>query len=227
MLSSTSFSVLLCLAITAVGATVCPNLGSAVEYTLLAASTITNTGLTVITGDVGINPGTALTGFPPGVIKQGSFQLASAAAKTSLATAYSACETAPVTKDLTGQDLGGLTLTPGVYKFTSAANMAAGGILTLNGAGIYIFQVGSALVTGANVKIQVKNGATAGCIYWQVGSSVTHGANSLFRGNILTYASVTFGSNVTYKGSVYAQTAAITMIDDTITAMKSCTVACT
>jgi hypothetical protein len=227
MLSSAAFSVLLCLAITAVGATVCPNLGSAADFTLLAASTITNTGLSVITGNVGISPGTAITGFPPGVVKHGSLQGRNAAAQNDVTTAFYTCLTAPFTRDLTGIDLAGLKLTPGVYKFSSTAGISAGGTLTLNGKGIYIFQVGSAITTGANIKILLKNGAKAGCIYWQVGSSVTHGANSLFRGNILAYASITFGSNVTYQGSVYARTAAITLIDDTITGMKSCNVKCT
>uniref|UniRef100_A0AAU7VF11 Ice-binding family protein n=1 Tax=Adineta environmental sample TaxID=1193592 RepID=A0AAU7VF11_9BILA len=226
MLSNPAIIVVLCLAITAIGAEVCPNLGSAANFTLLAASTITNTGLSVITGNVGVYPGTAVTGFPPGVVKQGIIQPGNAMAQNDVTTAYNTCKDAPFTKDLTGIDLAGLTLRPGVYKFSSTAAISAGGILTLKGEGIYIFQVGSAITTGANAKIVVRHGATAGCIYWQVGSSVTHGADSQFLGNILAYASVTFGNNVTYKGSVYARTAAITLIDDTITDRQSCNVEC-
>jgi hypothetical protein len=109
-----------------------------------------------------------------------------------------------------------------VYNFASTALFPAGAILTLSGKGIYIFQVGSAIITGTGVQIVVKNGATAGCIFWQVGSSVSHGLGSTFLGNILAYASVTFLSGVTYKGSVYAQTGDVTLIDDTITKQPCC-----
>jgi hypothetical protein len=100
--------------------------------------------------------------------------------------------------------------------------IAAGGTLTLNGAGTYIFQVGSAITTGANSKVVVTGGAKAGCVFWQVGSSVTHGASGTFLGTILAYASVTFGSGVTYNGSMYAQTGDVTLIDDAITQAPSC-----
>jgi hypothetical protein len=124
---------------------------------------------------------------------------------------------------LSGINLAGQTLATGVYKFTSTAGISAAGISTLNGTGIYIFQVGSAITTGAGAKIVLTGGTKAGCIYWQVGSSGTHGASSTFIGNILAYASVTFRSSVTYEGSVYAQTGDVTLIDDAITHMPKCT----
>jgi hypothetical protein len=102
--------------------------------------------------------------------------------------------------------------------------IAAGGTLTLHGAGTYIFQVGSAITTGAAAKVVLTGGANAGCVFWQVGSSVTHGALSTFVGNILAYASVTFGSGVTYQGSVFAQTGDVTLINDAITQAPKCNV---
>jgi hypothetical protein len=109
-----------------------------------------------------------------------------------------------------------------VYKFASTAAISAAGTLTLNGAGIYIFQVGSAMTTLAGAKIVLAGGANASCIFWQVGSSVTLGASSTFIGNILAYASVTFGASVKYQGSVYTQTGGVTLIDDAITTQPVC-----
>jgi hypothetical protein len=104
------------------------------------------------------------------------------------------------------------------------AAIAAGGTLTLNGKGTYVFQVGTAITTGAAAKILVENGATAGCIFWQVGTSVTHGAQSTFLGDILAHTSVTFGAGVTYHGSIYAQTGDVTLSNDAITDQASCNV---
>jgi len=229
MLSSTILSVLLCIAVTTANPIVCPNLRSAANFAVVAYAGITNAHVppntaSVIAGSVAVFPIASVTGFPPGVIT-GTTQLANAAAKqaqTDATTAYTYCKSVPYTRTLTGIALAGQTLTPGVYKFASTAAISAAGTLTLNGAGIYIFQVGSAITTGAGAKIVLENGATAGCIFWQVGSSVTLGASSTFIGNILAYASVTFGATVTYQGSVYTQTGDVTLIDDTITSQSVC-----
>jgi hypothetical protein len=165
-----------------------------------------------------------VTGFPPGNAT-GGIEVATTAAKQAQldeTSAYTYCKGLSYTKLLTGTDLAGQTLAPGVYKFASTAAIAAGGTLTLNGTGVYIFQVGSGITTGAGCQIVLKGGAKAGCIFWQVGSSVTHGASSTFIGTILAYASVTFGAGVTYEGSVFAQTGTITLSDDTITQQPSC-----
>jgi hypothetical protein len=199
-------------------------LKTAAKYAVVAYSGVTNTGPSVIKGNLAVYPINSVTGFPPGKIT-GSTQLATAAAEqaqTDETSAYTYCKGLPFTRSLTSTDLSDLTLGPGVYNFASTALFPAGGTLTLSGKGVYIFQVGSAITTGAGAQIVVKNGATAGCIFWQVGSSVTHGASSTFLGNILAYASVTFGSGVTYKGSVYAQTGDVTLIDDAITKVASC-----
>jgi hypothetical protein len=165
-----------------------------------------------------------LTGCPPVVIN-GVTELGTAIAmqaQTDATAAYAACKSEPYTVDMTGIDLASEILGPAVYKFSSTAGITAGGILTLTGEGIYIFQVGSAISTGANIKIVVENGANVGCIFWEVGSSVTHGANSQFLGNILPYASVTFGSNVTYRGSIYAQTGTVIFIEETVIHEAGC-----
>jgi type VI secretion system secreted protein VgrG len=226
MLSTTALSVLLCLVVTATTLTPCPNLGAAASYAIVSYSGVTNVASSVITGAIASYPIGTVTGFPPASLT-GCPALATPAAEQAqidLLSTYSYCESAPYTEDLTGIDLAGKTLTPGVYKFASTAGISAAGVLTFNGAGIYIFQVGSAITTGAGIKMVLKNGATAGCIFWQVGSSVTHGASSTFLGNILAYASVTFGASVTYKGSIYAQTGDVTLIADTITIQPSCNV---
>jgi hypothetical protein len=224
MLPIATLSVLLCLAFTAVNSIACPNLGSAAKFAVVAYSGVTNTGDSVITGKLAVYPIISVTGFPPGSIT-GDTELGTPAAQLAQideTSAYTYCKGLPYNTSLTGIDLAGLKLTPGVYKFASTAGISAAGTLTLDGAGLYIFQVGSAITTGAGAKIVVKGGAKAGCVFWQVGSSVTHGASSTFLGNILAYASVTFGASVIYKGSVYAQTGDVTLIDDAIIHAASC-----
>jgi hypothetical protein len=219
MSPNAALSVLLCLAVTAANPIVCPNLKSAGKFAVVAYSGVTNTGPSVIKGNLAVYPISSVTGFPPGAIT-GDTQLATAAAaqaQTDQTSAYNYCKSIPSTLDLTGIDLAGQILAPGVYKFASTAAISAGGILTFKGAGIYIIQVGSAITTGAGSQMVVEDGAKPGCIFWQEGSSATLGATSTFLGNILAYASVTFGSDVTYKGAVYAQTGDVTLIDDTIT----------
>ena len=226
MSSSAALSVLLFLAVTTANPIVCPNLGSAANFAVVAYSGITNTGPSVIKGNLAVYPIASVTGLQP-LSHKGTTQLASrSAAKAHIdeISAYKYCKGVPYTVDMTGIDLAGKTLTPGVYKFASTAGITAAGILTLKGAGIYIFQVGSAITTGASSQIVATGGADAGCIYWQVGSSVTHGASSTFLGHTLAYASVTFGSGVIYNGSIYAQTGYVTIIDDTITNAAKCNI---
>ena len=152
MSSSVALSVLLCLAVTTANPIVCPNLGSAANFTIVAYSGITNTGPSVIKGNLAVYPIASVTGFTSLSIK-GSTQLASqiaAQAQVDQTSAYGYCKGVPYTVDMTGIDLAGKTLTPGVYKFASTAGITAAGVLTLKGAGIYIFQVGSAITTGAS-----------------------------------------------------------------------------
>ncbi len=204
---------------------VCPNMKTAARFAVIAGAGMTNTGLSVINGQVALSPTPALTGFPPGVIS-GTVDFNNAAAiqaETDCTSAYSYIQGLKPTSSLTGIDLGGKTLTPGTYNFASTAGISAGGILTLNGPGVYIFQVGSAITTGANSRIVLENGALAGCVYWQLGSSATFGASSLFLGNVLAYASATFGNAVTYDGTVCAHTGDVTLINNKINEQTGCT----
>jgi hypothetical protein len=195
---------------------------------VIAASSVSNTGSTTINGNLAISPSISLTGFnPPGVIN-GVTKLGNGVAlqaQKDVTSAYTYLKSVPLTAQLTGVDLAGKTLGPGVYKFDSSSGIdTPAGILTLNGAGTYVFQIGSALKTSANSKIRLINGAQAGCIFWQVGSSATLGQNSLFVGNILAYASVKFANGVTCNGSVYARTAAVSFIAATVNGQSTCNV---
>ncbi|CAF4836020.1 unnamed protein product, partial [Rotaria magnacalcarata] len=124
---------------------------------------------------------------------------------------------------MAGIDLAGETLGSGVYK-RSPTTINLTGILTLNGKDIYIFQVGTSIITGANFQLLAINEATAGCVFWLVGSSFTFGASSQFLGNIFAYAFLMFWYNVTHSGSIYALTAAFTFITDTVTGQDSCNI---
>ena len=151
-LFATALSTLLVAAALPASAQTAPPLGTAQSYAVLAGSTVTNTGPSVIVGDLGVSPGSAVTGFPPGLVSGGAIHAADAAAlsaQSALTTAYNSAAGQSCTLDLTGQDLGGQVLTPGVYCFSSSAQLT--GTLTLNGQGnaaaIWIFKIGSTLTT--------------------------------------------------------------------------------
>jgi len=224
MLPYAAFTVLLCLVVTAANATVCPKLNSAANFSVIADTTITNAGNTTIQLSLGLSPGTAITGFPPGVV-HGSKDIdnsISATAKADATSAYMTCVGATNATVLTGEDLGNRTLVPGVYKFATTAALTLG-TLTLKGSGTYIFQIGTALTTGPSTKVVLTSGAQACRVFWQVGSSAVFGANSQFQGNTLAHTSVTVNSKVVYTGSIYALGAAITLSDDAINGPGTCT----
>src|SRR3984893_423143 len=187
-----------------------PTLGTADSFGVLAGSTVTNTGPTVITGDLGVSPGTAITGFPPGNFTgtmHGGDAVA-AQAKASLVTAYNVAAGLAPTQNLTGINLGGLTLTPGVYSFSSSAQLT--GTLTLDAQGdpnaLFVFQIGSTLTTASNSSVVFVNGGQGNHTFWQVGSSATLGTDTAFAGNILALASITLTTGVNIKcGSALAQ----------------------
>jgi hypothetical protein len=203
-------------------------LGTAANFAVLAGSTVTNTGSTTISGNLGVWAGTAVTGFPPGVVVPPSVIHAGDAvaqlAQNDNTTAYNTLAGLPFVENLTGQDLGGLVLTPGVYHFDSSAQLT--GTLTLNAEGsdnaLFVFQIGSTLTTASSSDVQVINGGPGDGVFWQVGSSATLGTSTVFEGNILALVSITLNTNAIIPcGRALAQNGAVTL--DTNVISTACT----
>jgi len=195
-----------------------PALGSAQNFAVLAGTTITNTGPSVITGNLGLQPGTAVTGFPPGTVTGIQYKADAVAlqAQTDLTTAYTQAQAATPTSNLSGQDLGGRNLSPGVYTYSSSAQLT--GSLTLSGNGVYVFRIGSTLTTASNSVVLLANGAQACAVYWQVGSSATLGTGTHFQGNLMALTSITLdpGANI-LTGRALARNGALTLDSNQIT----------
>lgn len=195
-------------------------LGTAGNFAVLAGTTITNTGATTITGDVGLHPGKAATGFTT-VTLHGVKHLGDGVAlkaKNALVTAYNeAAGAKPVKKVPT--ELGGKTLKQGVY---ASATLGLTGTLTLNGPGVFIFQAGSTLITASNSKVALINGASACNVYWQIGSSATLGTTTSFKGTIMALTSIALKNGATLQGRAFARNGAVTMIHNTINS-SACT----
>ncbi len=192
-------------------------LGTASTFAVLAASTATNTGATVLYGDLGLYPGTSITGFPPGIVNDGVIHTTDAVALQAQAdalTAYNYLASLPPNQNLTGQDLGGLTLTPGVYKFDSSAQLT--GTLTLDFQGLsnvmVVIQIGSTLTTASASSVVEINPGQNDQVFFQVGSSATLGTTTAFQGHIIALASITLNNSATIKcGSALALNGAVTM----------------
>lgn len=194
-------------------------LGTAEAFAVLGASTVTNTGDTVITGDLGLSPGVppdcAITGFPPGVVNGTTHacDAVASAAQDDVTIAYDDLATRTCDVDLSGDDLGGLTLTSGVYCFSSDAQLT--GILSLDAEGNpdaeFVFQIGSTLTTASDSTVLVINSGLECNVYWQVGSSATLGTNTTFVGNILALASITLNTTADLSGRALARTGAVTL----------------
>jgi hypothetical protein len=200
-------------------------LGSAALFEGIAGSTLTNTGPTIITGgDLGLSPGSAVTGFPPGSLTPPAVMHiadpTAAQAKVDLTAAYLYAAGLPGGAVLPA-DMSGLTFTPGVYTNASTVQLAAGNV-TLDAQGnsnaVFVFQIGSTLTTLGSTQVVLAGGAQAKNIFWQVGTSATLGTNSIFMGNILALQSITLDTGAALTGRALAQNGAVTMDSNMITA---------
>ncbi|MFZ2492074.1 MAG: ice-binding family protein [Thermoanaerobaculia bacterium] len=204
-----------------------PTLGTSSSFGVLAGSTVTNTGPSVIRGDVGVSPGTAITGFPPGSVVGGTTHSNDAVASTAqndVTFAYNGLAGLACNTVLTGQDLGGMTLTAGVYCFATSAQLT--GTLTLDAQGNpgaqFIFQIGSTLTTASNSIVRVINSGNNCNIYWQVGSSATLGTATAFAGNILALTSITATTGASVSGRLLARNGAVTLDTNAVSVCPLC-----
>ena len=197
-------------------------LRTAANFAVLAGTTITSTGNTVINGDIGVSPGTAITGLPPGQVNgaiHDNSDAAATAAEADLVTAYNDAA-GRTTSGTIDSVLGGTTKTSGVYNSTSGT-FGIAGTVTLDAQfdpnAVFIFKATSTLITAADSQVALVNGAQSCNVFWQVGSSATLGATSTLRGSILANTSITVGAGLTIDGRALAITGAVTMDADLIT----------
>lgn len=200
------------------------------DFAVLAGSTVTSTGNTVLNGDLGAGgAGASISGFPPGTVNGTTYPVPSDAVNSALSDAgieynYLNALRSPSRSDLSGQVLGdgGVTsLTPGIYYFTAGAQVT--GTLTLNPGtdpnAPFVFQIGSSLGTTDHSIIFLSPGVQAGNVFWQVGSAATLGANTTFNGNIFADTTITMGNQTSMTGTAFANTGAVTLDGNTITAV--------
>jgi Ice-binding-like/IPTL-CTERM motif len=193
------------------------------SFAVLAGSTVTNTNTpTIVTGNLGVSPGSAVTGFPPGIVTGGTIHAAdgvAAGAQAELTQLYVNLANAPCGTVLTGQDLGGKTLTPGVYCFASSAQLT--GMLTLDAQGnpnaLFVFQMGSTLTTASASSVLLINSASSCGVFWQVGSSATLGTGTALAGNIVALTSITLNTGASLTGRALARNGAVTLDNNHVT----------
>jgi uncharacterized repeat protein (TIGR01451 family) len=210
-----------------------PALGGAQSFAVLAATTVTNTGLTVVNGNLGVSPGTAVTGFGPGVILNGAIYSGAGSlagpAQASALTAYQdlvAQQCLPannLTGKVLGVDAGAVTLGPGVYCFDADAVLAT--TLTLNDGGnpgaLFIFKIGTTLTTGSSSQVVMSGGGRGANVYWALGTSATLGTDTAFRGNVIANTSITMTTRVSTTGRVIALNGAVTMDTNNVNAVPA------
>lgn len=192
-------------------------LGTANPFAILAGSTVSNTGPSVITGDLGVSPGAEVVGFPPGILHGTLYTgVGSAAgqAKLDLTAAFVAAAARSAGAVTLPGDLSGLTLYPGLYTNSTSVLLSAGSV-TLDAQGdvdaVFLFQMGSTLTTGSGTEVVLSGGAKAANIHWEVGTSATLGTNSIFEGNVLAGESITLTTGATLEGRALTQVGAVTL----------------
>jgi hypothetical protein len=197
------------------------NLGTAANFAVLGGSAVTNTGTTTVTGDLGVSPGTSISGFPPGTVsgtQHAANDTASATAQLDAKNAYNAANALTGGTTENG-DIGGKTLYCGLY--TASSSISAATDVTLdaqgNGNNVFIFQISSTLTTSPGAKVILAGGAQAKNIFWIVGSSATIDTTSVFQGTILSYASVTMNNGAVLNGRALARVGAVTLTGSTVT----------
>ncbi|HEY6194024.1 MAG TPA: ice-binding family protein [Candidatus Eisenbacteria bacterium] len=193
-----------------------PVLATASTFLILAGSTVTNTGASALTGDLGVSPGTAVTGFPPGNLTGAMHagDAMSATAMAALTAAYNDAAGRTLAPVTVAGNLGGQTLAPGLYKSTSSIEISSGD-LTLDAQGhpsaVFIFQIASTLTTTPGRAVILAGGARASNIFWQVGSSATLGTTSVFKGTIMASQSITLNTGASLEGRALAMIGAVTL----------------
>jgi hypothetical protein len=203
----------------ALGATATVGLGKAASFSVLGGSTVTNTGPTTMFGDLGLAPGSSVTGAPHVLGQTHIDDAVATEAKNALTTAYNEAASRPTTGSA-GTDLAGQTFSPGVRTASSSLLLSSGSV-TLNAEGnpdaVFIFQIPTTLITGSHTTVSLINGAQACNVFWQVGSSATLGTGTHFVGTIMAAESITANTDATIHGRLLAQTAAVTLEANTIT----------
>lgn len=194
--------------------------GGTADFGILAGTTITNTGATVITGDLGLSPGSDVTGFPPGSVLGDTHITDAEAAAAQIALTAQYLDLAGRASDSTvGGDIGGQTLDPGVYTSASSLEVTTAD-LTLDAGGntsaVFIFQIGSTLTIANGRQIILAGGAQAGNIYWQVGSSATIGTTVIFNGTIVALTSISVNTSATINGRLLARNGAVTLAANSV-----------
>jgi hypothetical protein len=200
------------------------DLGTAQPFVVLSGAGATNTGPSVLNGDLGVSPGTSLSGFGAPAVVNGATHGndgVAAQAQADLTTAYNVAAGQAISpgNELTGQDLGGLSLTPGAYGFSSSAELT--GQLTLDAQGDpnaqFVFVIGTTLTTASASSVILTNGASPCNVYWKVGSSATFGSTTSFEGNVLALESISVNNGVNVLGRLLARNGEVTLINDVLT----------
>ena len=211
-------------------AAIAPTLGTEKDFAVLGGQTVTNTGPSVITGNLGVSPGAAITGFPPGFLtgQKHAGDTQALQAQNDTITLYDDLAGQACTSDVTGQELGGMTLVPGVYCSTSSAQLT--GELTLDAGGkagaVWVFKTVSTLTTGSGSSVLLKNGAQPCNVFWKIGSSATLGTNTSFVGNIVALTSIALTTGAKVSGRALARNGEVTM-DSNLVTLPTCDIPAT